>query len=52
MVQDVDHRKMLVEAFIDDLEAIKALLEEYRVGEALNYISARLRDYIEELKHN
>jgi predicted RNA-binding protein with EMAP domain len=44
--------KLLIEAFIDDLEAIKALLEEYRVGEALDYINARLEDYMKEIKHN
>jgi predicted RNA-binding protein with EMAP domain len=40
-------RGMLIDAFIDDLEGIKALLEEYRVGEALDYINARLKDYME-----
>jgi predicted RNA-binding protein with EMAP domain len=45
--------KLLIEAFIDDLEEIKTLLEEYNLGKRLladvwDYINARLEVYMEE----
>jgi predicted RNA-binding protein with EMAP domain len=45
--------KLLIETFIDDLEEIKTLLEEYNLGkrplaDAWDYINARLEVYMEE----